>query len=79
MSANVSTQPTMKAVISLTYHIEVDLSNGCYPPGCDTPERRLQHEIEKAECDPLTYAGNRAPVVNGMVASRLESEFSEPY
>lgn len=69
----------MKAVISLTYNIEIDLSNGRYPAGCDTPERRLQHEIEKAECDPLTYAGNRIPVVNGTVTRRLETEFSEPY
>lgn len=69
----------MKAVVSITYYVEVDLSNGRYPAGCDTPERRLEHEMKEAECDPLTYVNDRVPVVNGTVTSRRDAEFSEPY
>ncbi|ULL14338.1 hypothetical protein DVH26_07680 [Paenibacillus sp. H1-7] len=36
----------MKAIITVTAEIEIDVPNEYYPPECDTDEKRLAYEIE---------------------------------
>ncbi|MFN3657577.1 MAG: hypothetical protein ACK4UO_10025 [Pseudolabrys sp.] len=69
----------MKAVISICYHVEINLARDGYPASCNTPVLRLQYEIEQAERDPARYAGNHSPVVNGAIVGSSDCGFSEPY
>lgn len=39
----------MKAIITVTVEIELEVPNNYYPPECDTDEKRLACELENYE------------------------------